>query len=193
MFTIEGIIGAGKSTLCNALKKRGYVVAQEPIEKWTVGPHNLLKLYYNHPQKYAYLFQMHVLDTLRTAKSHTPPGFATFHERSIRSNAIFSALQYEMGYMDDVEYDMYMARYYKIQQDVRGRIFLDVDVDTAMSRVENRGRAGEHSITRSYQERLKEKHDQWIENEMLPKLIIQGDVRDPNVVNKICTWVQKYC
>lgn len=202
MFTVEGIIGAGKSTLCKKLQEAGYVVAQEPLERWNVASHNLLECYYNNPSKYAYLFQCHVLRTLaeNTQRMTPPPGFASFQERSIDSNAIFSRLQHQLGHMDDVEYDCYMDQYYKERGHPRcrvmGRIFLDVDIDTAMQRVSTRDRLGESSLMRDYQEQLLILHDEWKEKEMMngrPVLVIdtvKDDVRTDQVIDAIRHWIQ---
>ena len=202
MFTVEGIIGAGKSTLCARLQEAGFVVAQEPIDKWHVGRHNLLDLYYKNPGKYAYLFQCHVLQTLSetTKGMNPPPGFASFQERSIDSNALFSKLQHCMGHMDDVEYACYMAQYHTYRAHpkcrIMGRIFLDVDIDTAMKRVAERDRVGEDSLAREYQEHLHEIHNEWKAKEMLngrPILVIdtvRDDVRSEKVIDAIREWIQ---
>ena len=200
MFTVEGIIGAGKSTLCARLQEAGYVVTQEPIDQWIVGPHNLLTTYYDNPQKYAYLFQCHVLHPRgHYEKAMPPPGFASFQERSIDSNALFSRLQHELGHMDDVEYDSYMAQYHRAEliPSVASRVvFLDVDVDTAMKRVAHRSRAAETSLTRSYQVQLRDLHNHWKEKEMAngrPILVIdtvKDDVRSDDVVTTIRDWIR---
>jgi len=202
MFTVEGIIGAGKSTLCAHLQEAGYIVAQEPLDKWHVGPHNLLNIFYGNPTKYAYLFQCHVLKTLseNTKYMMPPPGFASFQERSIDSNALFSKLQYRLNHMDDVEYACYMAQYNEQRAHpkcrVTGRIFLDVDIDTAMKRVMERDRVGEQSLLRDYQQELLELHQEWKEKEMLngrPILVIdtvKDDVRSDQVIDAVRSWIQ---
>ena len=87
MFTVEGIIGAGKSTLCARLQEAGFVVAQEPIDKWHVGRHNLLDLYYKNPGKYAIYFSATFYRPFETTKG-APAGFASFQERSIDSSVV---------------------------------------------------------------------------------------------------------
>lgn len=198
MFTIEGIIGAGKSTLCKRLQEAGFVVTQEPIDQWAVGPYDLLSIYYNNPTKYAYLFQCHVLNTLATLTKPPPPGFVTFQERSIDSNALFSKLQHVLGHMDDVEYAAYMAQYHTHRSKcrVRGRIFLDVDVDTAMQRIGDRSRDGEMAVTREYQEQLRDMHIHWQQQERdngRPFLVIdttREDVRSDHIVRTIRDWIR---
>ncbi len=53
---IDGLIGAGKSTVTHRLKKNLYKCYEEPIDKWTLLP-NL----YNDMKKYATPFQFQVL------------------------------------------------------------------------------------------------------------------------------------
>ena len=79
--SIDGLIGAGKSTLCDKLHAVGYPVAKEPLQEWTVAGHDLLKTFYDDPQRYAYLFQTHCLrsrvvqvrDGLASLSTHSNP------------------------------------------------------------------------------------------------------------------------
>ena len=202
MFTVEGIIGAGKSTLIDTLRGAGYVVASEPVNQWVVGSINLLERFYTNPERYAYLFQIHVLETLvqQTRKVQPPPGFHSFQERSLASNALFAKLQHEIGYLDDVEHAAYQQRYEAAvaQPDmrVRGRIFLNMDVDTAMERVRIRNRAGER-VTASYQKKLFDAHEDWKRRERSigrPILEIdasQVDVRGPEVVKLVRDFIAR--
>jgi len=202
MFTVEGIIGAGKSTLCHHLQEAGFIVGQEPIDQWNIGPYNLLTAYYNNPSKYAYLFQCHVLDTLvhATKDISPPPGFAAFQERSIDSNALFTKLQHQLGHMDDIEYAMYMQQYLRQRAHpkcrVTGRIFLDIDPTIAMERVQSRARDGESTVTLQYQEKLNDLHQEWKQNEMnngRPILVIntvENDVRSEEVIRAIRDWIK---
>lgn len=203
MITVEGIIGAGKSTLVETLRGAGYVVAPEPVDQWRVGDHDLLKVFYANPRKYAYLFQMHVLNTLGdlTARMSPPPGFVTFQERSLGSNALFAKLQHHIGYLDDLEYASYVQAYEAMrgrpEMRVSGRIFLDTPVDVAMERVARRGRPGE-TVTRAYEQQLFDLHEAWKRSEESigrPVLVLDTteiDVRGPKAVRVVRDWIREF-
>ena len=65
--SVEGNIGAGKSTLVNLLKDElnKFIIAkflQEPVDKWLLlknsSDENILELFYNNQERWAYSFQM---------------------------------------------------------------------------------------------------------------------------------------
>ena len=64
--SLLGNIGCGKSSVLNKIK--GYqdmAVRDEPMDKWeNIGGQNLLKMYYDDPKKWAFVFQTQVLLTL---------------------------------------------------------------------------------------------------------------------------------
>ena len=64
---ILGNIGCGKSSVLKKMKGyRDMAVRDEPMDKWeNIGGQNLLKMYYDEPKKWAFVFQTQVLLTLR--------------------------------------------------------------------------------------------------------------------------------
>ena len=67
-FIIEGNIGSGKTTLVQKLRELNkYEVIEEPVNEWLSikdnNNKNLLGLFYENPQQYAYLFQSIVFQT----------------------------------------------------------------------------------------------------------------------------------
>ena len=64
--SLRGHIGCGKSSLLRTMKGyREMAVRDEPMDKWEdIGGRNLLKMYYEDPKKWAFVFQTQVLLTL---------------------------------------------------------------------------------------------------------------------------------
>jgi len=196
--SIEGIIGAGKSTLCKTLSSMGVDVAPEPLDTWTVGDVDLLEAYYSNPQKYAYLFQTHVLRSLNRlidTKTRTCMEPYFICERSTASNALFATLQHDIGWLDDLEYASYKQLYHASKTSYAARIFLHTDVDVAMERVVARRRAGEETVTREYQKKLYKLHESWHFHETIigkPVLMIDTttyDVRSREVGKQVVDWI----
>ena len=73
IITVEGNIGAGQSSfvksLCDLLSSRGHAVTliPEPLDIWTdIGGENMLKLYYENKQRWAFTFQILALASMTT-------------------------------------------------------------------------------------------------------------------------------
>lgn len=66
VYSIEGNIGSGKTVLLHLLSKRlpNILIAPEPLGEWQqIENHNLLKVYYDDPHRWAYTFQNYALLT----------------------------------------------------------------------------------------------------------------------------------
>ena len=64
---LEGNIAAGKSTLIELLRPHGDVITvmEEPVAEWEcVNGHNLLKMFYEEPSKYAFNLQVFISATM---------------------------------------------------------------------------------------------------------------------------------
>jgi len=164
IISIEGIIGAGKSTFIELIKtipnmKIG--LFHEPVDEWK----DILPLFYNDPKRWSYTFQMYAFYT--KIKNSMEFDFSDYDviitERSIYSDGIFMNMLYESGNVSDIEMELYnkwwslWKKDYKLN--INAFIYLNVDISTAMQRVISRNRDGEDKITYNYQEQLKVKHD----------------------------------
>ncbi|AGE57698.1 kinase protein [Acanthocystis turfacea Chlorella virus NTS-1] len=143
VISIEGLIGAGKSTVLAALKKRGFKVVTEPIEKWT-----FLKKFYDDPRKYSLALQIQILLTF--AEQEFPEDEIVFVERSPAvSRYVFANMLRSEGLMTDEATNVYSELYTKLdlwKPDVY--IFLDTPVDICLKRQESRGDS--YKITKEY-------------------------------------------
>lgn len=73
---IEGNIAAGKSTLLKFLSQSRQIQCYpEPINRWeNLSGHNLLQLYYNDPENFAFPFQSFALLTMMKNYASTTGG-----------------------------------------------------------------------------------------------------------------------
>jgi deoxyadenosine/deoxycytidine kinase len=192
--SIDGLIGAGKSTLCDQLRVSGHAVAKEPLQEWRVGGHDLLQTFYNDPHRYAYLFQTHCLrsrvvqvqEGLASFVSSTPPQDPTsavteiaadsseaeaplfFMERGVASDAVFAETQHKMGHINDIEYASYRYQYEQARNDTpspSGRIYVHASVDSCAARILSRSRNGEGAIDQGYLKLLDMAHEEWLQRE----------------------------
>ena len=170
MISIEGNIGAGKSTLCRQLRAGGFFTFEEPVVDWTVQgedgtSHSVLTAFYRNPVKYACTFQQLVLRT-RVEQAKEWKSKRGFVERCVHSDRLFGAMQYRLGNMDPVEYGSYLYQFRQAVQDmptpIVGHIYLKTSVDTCLARIAKRKREGEQGINRSYLSLLEEEHESWL-------------------------------
>ena len=109
----------------------------------------------------AHRFKMHI-DAVQEEWS---TGVTTVFDRSIYGDRAFADVLYGYGHIDELGFGSYMQhrecmeRQLLVPQQV---IYLDVSVDTAINRIQKRGRDCEKGITREYLERLAEAYEKII-------------------------------
>lgn len=165
---IEGIIGVGKSTLIEKLKNEGvneFEAIQEPIGEFT-----LLKQFYENPKKYAYDFQLQVLEVIVNLMEKIVEKFSSSQktivvERSPMSCAIFThqLSRTENGFISEQQRKFIKEKIFnnmvKMSKHFKIRFFLlDCDVAVAQRNIKSRNRAGEENIQNGYLEHLRECH-----------------------------------
>ena len=131
---VDGIIGAGKTTLINRLSKDSILnkqynikVIHEPVDIWkdiklinkpsiikkTI---NLLGKFYNDPTKYAFLFQIVVMFSrlkifkeIEKQNKQTNKKTLYIFDRSLISTKFFTQVLYEQKTIDDIEYYTFLC------------------------------------------------------------------------------------
>ena len=178
VFSIEGLIGCGKTTLCNLLAEEGHCVVTEPVEQYaSFGLHNPLKSTYLSPISEFPLTQLHIM---RSAVEHyTKPvvyssdrAFPSviFTERNIYSSSIFIETYSQMGWASSFTKDFLLS---ELQHLCSGKsspdayVFLDLFPEICLKRVHDRENENDKSITPDFQRALYSAHVKFFDNCML--------------------------
>jgi len=179
IIAIEGNIGSGKTTTLEALHKEihrrekdeditsDYIFLEEPLSSWNTiheDGKSLFQLFYEDPKKYAFSFQMMVLQSRIESLieiSKTNYEKTIIMERSLHSQKyVFADMMKKEGFISDVEYQVYNRCYDYFAKlfPVEKVILLDCPVKHCLDRVVKRNREGEEKMTTDYLETCEKKH-----------------------------------
>jgi deoxycitidine kinase len=185
LISIEGNIGAGKSTILNKLKiaHPEWIFVDEPVAQWMAfrnspaeGGKSLLELFYEDKQRWAYTFQnVAVLTraeelrkslTLAANSGQTRPVLVM--ERCLDTDAeVFAKMLKAEGILNTIEWDLYqrwrstLIETFGIPK-TSAYIWMDAKPDVCAERIRLRGREGEDHIPLSYLEELDAATTEWL-------------------------------
>ena len=202
--SIEGNIGAGKSTFLKSLEKHVYdsrmknnninftiSFVTEPVKDWmgltTKDGISMLQNFYDNPTKNAFAFQILALsaickdhhEMIRIHKENRVQG-VMITERSVTSTSrVFTEMLHQKGYISEVEKISYVQMYNEVAQDISPSliIYIQSNPDVCLFRVTNRARDGENNISMQYLTELHEAYEHWIQTTHIPviRLTISPD------------------
>jgi deoxyadenosine/deoxycytidine kinase len=185
LVSLEGNIGAGKSTIIDTLKQKyandpRFVFVDEPVQLWEQicdkSGKNMIQKYYENPKRYAFAFQIMAFQTrlqlLKEAMDYAEDHEAVttiIMERSLDADYhIFAKMLSEEGLMDEVEYEIYVQMSTNVLKEygVDGIIWLDTDYEECFRRIVKRAREGEEAIEMRYLRKCSEYHVEWLGADM---------------------------
>ena len=193
LVSLEGSIGAGKSTFLKSLEDLNipdFHVLYEPVDQWnvTIEPNtrNMFEMYYNDKKKYGFSFQMFVLQTrvqhlVDFVKGLDPQkDIIIVSERCpLTDYNIFADMMYSQGYMSDYDFVVYKKWYdyivSSIPFEISALLYLRVDPNVCVERIMKRARSGEEKIDLHYLLMLHQKHEVWLNATNLPMLVLDGN------------------
>lgn len=181
IISIEGNIGAGKTTIIDNLQKKmnmnkNIVFLREPVDIWESikdpsSGDNILQKFYADSSKYAFPFQVMAyatrLSLIRDAIRKNPNCSAIICERSLDADKnIFAQMLFDDGAMEDIHFQIYKHFYREYSNEFKldGMVYIDADADKCYDRVAKRSRDGESEISLAYLEKCKQYHDDWLLN-----------------------------
>jgi deoxyadenosine/deoxycytidine kinase len=169
LVAVEGIIGAGKTTLAERLEDRinesgraRAILVTEPTQDdspW-------LKRYYEDQKRWAFHTQLAMLinraQMVRWAVKSEAIADIVIFDRSIVGDKMFAYANHQLGYMSDDEMNLYSAAHTMLidtsyqSSPIDCVLHVKTEVSDAMSGILERGRASEDSVTPEYQRLLSE-------------------------------------
>ena len=174
---VAGNIGAGKTTLTEALSKHYKWIPQfEDVD------HNpYLFDFYEDMPRWSFNLQIYFLNGRLNQLLDIQRGTETvIQDRTIYEDAhIFAPNLHEMGLMGKRDFDNYFAFFETLKTMVQPPdllIYLKASVPTLVAQIQKRGRDYEENIRLDYLKRLNDYYNKWIENYREgPLLVIDVD------------------
>lgn len=177
---VDGIIGAGKTTVAEFLSKNLNIPLYEELlddGKSTLAQ-RMLDRFYQNPTRWSAITQVMFLNNryLDIKKAESEKTSSIF-DRSIYGDEIFARNLLVRGQMEEDEFLIYQSILKGMLSQIKVPeilIYIDVSVDTAMERINMRSRSTEADlIPRDYMEDLRENYELWYESYNLsPKVRI---------------------
>ena len=193
IISIEGNIGAGKTTILEKLQRlfknnRNIIFLREPLHIWesiqdSTGESILAKFYAN-PTKYGFTFQVMAfvtrLSMLRKAIKENPDCQMIICERSLEADRhVFAKMLYDDNMIENINYKVYLQFYEEYKQDFKldGVVYIDSNADVCYNRIKKRARPGEECVPLDYLKTCQEYHNEWLlESNHKLRIITNDDV-----------------
>jgi len=176
--SVEGNIGAGKTTLIKNMEKRlaseEIVFLKEPVDIWESirdpsDGESILVKFYRDPVKYAFSFQVMAyasrLSIIRKTIADNPKCKIIICERSLDADRnIFAKMLYHDGMIDSIHFQIYNHFFNEYSEDygLSGIIYIDADPEVCKSRIDMRARNGEANIKTDYLKKCRDFHEKWL-------------------------------
>ena len=182
LISIEGNIGAGKSTLFNQLRLSHpeWNFIEEPVDFWATLKNDkgqsLFELYYHSQERWSYTFQncavlsryQYIEETIAKKKAVSSGRQVYITERCLDTDHnVFARMLHDDGKMDSLEYALYerwIQQLKKSSTPLSGIIYLDTPADVCADRIRGRNREGEEGIPLQYLQDLQRYQSAWIES-----------------------------
>lgn len=187
VLVLSGAIGAGKSSLTGLIAQR---LGTEAFYE-SVDDNPVLPLFYEDPNKYAFLLQIYFLNTRFHSIKRALAADNNVLDRSIYEDALFFQMNADMGRANQTEVKIYKDLLANMMEEIKGMpkknpdllIHIDVSYETMLKRITKRGRSYEQVTTDpslvKYYHTLLDYYEPWYQNyNYSPKIRIDGDKYD---------------
>lgn len=201
--SIEGNIGAGKTTIINRLDNylsndKSVVLLREPVDIWEkIKDENgvtMLQKFYANPEKYGFAFQVMAfttrLDMLKKCIANNPNCKVILCERSLDADYhVFAKMLYDAGTIDSVSYQVYLGMYGHFSKgyEADAIVYLDADASVCRERIVKRGRPGEENVALDYLLNCEGYHRDWL----YPLNVLRLDCNFDETEEKVAEWLSK--
>ena len=204
IYSIEGNIGSGKSTLVKMMKEQtsNVVFVQEPVDVWnTIKDNNnetILEKYYKNQEKYAFSFQIMAyisrISILRKTIKKNPNAIIITERSVLTDKNVFAKMLYDDKKIKEINYKIYLQWFDEFIEElpIAGIIYVKATVDVCFSRINKRNRKGE-LIPIEYLNNCNKYHNDWLHNDWLDNekniMVLNADEDKEYTVENYNEWI----
>ena len=197
MIVIDGVVGAGKSTLAQKVSDKLGIPIYEELQNQTTM--NLLEEFYKDKKRWSFTLQIHFLNERFKMIKDIHKNGGGILDRSIFGDRIFASMLNEDGYMTNDEFLTYSTLLDNMLQHAKEPtllVYIDCDLETAKKRIQKRGREMEQSVDEIYWKRLNQKYRDWYKSyDISNKFSIEANSYHPDNeddIEKISNKIKEY-
>ena len=167
---IAGVVGVGKSSLCNIFIESGYKVYHEPVFD-----NELLEKFYYNKEKYAFPLQIFFLNKRFEMYKDSTHQTASIMDRSIVEDRIFAKMLKNQGELTQIEYDIYTDLFNNMMEHVTPpslMVYLRIKTENVIERIKKRGRKYELEQSINYWYDLNSNYEVFFNEYTWSKLLV---------------------
>ncbi|HEY8543008.1 MAG TPA: deoxynucleoside kinase [Pseudothermotoga sp.] len=177
---VEGTVGAGKTTLVEILERERtmngfYEMSDELADR-------ILERYYQDKHRWCLTMELYFLHKRFLQIKQANQTQNAVMDRSMAGDFVFVKMQKQLGFLQPIEYSVYENFYktmFEISPAPKLLVYIKCSVQTALRRIEKRGRNYEIGVERSYWEQLCYFYDRtFLDRSNGNVLVIDGDQID---------------
>tara|TARA_Y100000590_G_C15461954_1_gene916789 strand:- start:22 stop:666 length:645 start_codon:yes stop_codon:yes gene_type:complete len=194
VYSVDGNIGSGKSTLIDKLRDK-YIIIDEPVSLWKTfkdkNGEDILSKFYKDQDRWSFAFQMMAyisrLSEIKKMIQKYPNKILITERCAYTDYHVFAKMLYSSNKISEIEYKIYCHWFDEFMKDIPivGYIYLTTPPKTCLERIKQRGRKGEENIPLEYLKMCDHYHKNWLQNERHVLFLKEGNVE------KINTFIQK--
>jgi deoxyadenosine/deoxycytidine kinase len=208
IFSVEGNIGSGKSTLVNILKDAydenpNITFMQEPVDDWLEFKdkkgETIISKFYGNQEKYAFSFQMMAyisriskLKKLVKEVEKNPKSIIICERCVLTDRNVFAKMLYDDKKIEEIDYQIYNKWFDEFIEDIPidGLIYVKAEPEVSYNRVMKRNREGE-VIPLEYLRNCHNYHNTWIEKENTNVLCLDANSDFDYNLDDYKQWINK--
>lgn len=187
--SIDGNIGCGKTTVIQKINDKMRIpIFLEPLHKW----HDLLQLFYENPQKWAFPFNLEVMTSFHEWKNNT---FPAIYERSpLSCRHVFTELNHANGHLHKLELQIFDKIFKELSWNPDVLIYIKTDPSICMKRMQERGRQCEQGVSSEYIQAIHDKYEQLVSeiNSNIHLHVVDGNQNKEKVVDDVKNIINLY-
>ena len=180
LINIAGVVGVGKSSLCNIFIEKGYKVYHEPVFD-----NELLEKFYYDKERYSFPLQVFFLNKRFEMYKDSANYPLAIMDRSLMEDRIFAKILRDQGEMDNKEYGIYVDLFNNMMDHVTSpslMVYLRIKTENVLKRIKKRGRPYELKQDEQYWYDLNRNYNVFF-NEYTWSKVLAIDVDDIDFVN----------